>query len=129
MLKEKFKKIVEEKIQIDGIHNLMDYLENDTDFFTAPASSKFHSNHEGGLVEHSLYVYENLKKKKQTYLVTARRQLLLFLCSTTSVRPIIMSRIQEMSRMLPDSGRKFLTIARLTSKSSQWDTVRSLYIS
>lgn len=62
MLKEKFKRIVAEKIQIDGIYNLMDYLENDTDFFTAPASSRFHSNHEGGLVEHSLYVYENLCK-------------------------------------------------------------------
>jgi hypothetical protein len=32
------------------------YIENETDFFTAPASTKFHSNEENGLVRHSLLV-------------------------------------------------------------------------
>jgi hypothetical protein len=36
-----------------------DYLER-SDFYSAPASSKYHENYEGGLVEHSLKVYEHL---------------------------------------------------------------------
>ena len=31
-----------------------------TDFFTAPASTRFHGSYEGGLLEHSLNVYECL---------------------------------------------------------------------
>ena len=45
----------------DGIENLINYLENKSDFFTAPAASKFHNNFEGGLCEHSLNVYKNFK--------------------------------------------------------------------
>ena len=45
----------------DGIENLIDYLENKSAFFTAPAASKFHNNFEGGLCEHSLNVYRNFK--------------------------------------------------------------------
>lgn len=43
----------------DGIENLIDYLENKSDFFNAPAASKFHNNFEGGLCEHCLNVYKN----------------------------------------------------------------------
>lgn len=32
-----------------------------TDFYYAPASTRFHGNHEGGLLEHSLNVYDALK--------------------------------------------------------------------
>ncbi len=46
----------------DGIEKLIDYLENKSDFFTAPAAAKFHNNFEGGLCEHSLNVYKNFKK-------------------------------------------------------------------
>lgn len=46
----------------DGIDKLIEYLETKTDFFTAPASSKFHNNFEGGLLAHSLNVYANFKK-------------------------------------------------------------------
>lgn len=45
----------------EGIDKLCDYLEK-TDFFDAPASAKFHSNYQGGLVEHSLNVYDRFKK-------------------------------------------------------------------
>lgn len=38
----------------EGIDRVIDYLENKSDFFTAPASTAFHGNYEGGLVEHSL---------------------------------------------------------------------------
>ena len=47
-------------IQRPGIPELITFLEN-SDFFRAPASGDFHLNHEGGLVEHSLNVYNALK--------------------------------------------------------------------
>ena len=44
------------KTERDGIENLINYLEHDTDFKTAPASTKFHLCEMGGLAEHSLNV-------------------------------------------------------------------------
>lgn len=46
-------------IKRDGIEDLMNYLKN-SDFFQAPASTKFHGAYAGGLVEHSLNVYDAL---------------------------------------------------------------------
>lgn len=57
---KRFKKIVTENIERDGIENLMEWLEHETDFFTAPASTRYHGSYEGGLVEHSLNVYDRL---------------------------------------------------------------------
>lgn len=58
--KEEFKRIAKENIKRDGISELLDWLEA-TDFFTAPASTKYHGATEGGLVLHSLNVYTQLK--------------------------------------------------------------------
>ena len=44
----------------DGADALLSWLEN-SDYFTAPASTRFHGSHEGGLLEHSLNVYDCLK--------------------------------------------------------------------
>ncbi|AYE35285.1 HD domain-containing protein [Clostridium septicum] len=46
----------------EGVENLIKWLEG-TDFFIAPASTRFHSNYEGGLCQHSLNVYKIFKKK------------------------------------------------------------------
>lgn len=46
----------------EGMDNLIEFLEK-SDFFKAPASTRFHGDHEGGLVEHSFKVYEILKEK------------------------------------------------------------------
>ena len=46
-------------IKRDGVGNLLKWLET-TDFYEAPASTKFHDSHKGGLVEHSLNVYHEL---------------------------------------------------------------------
>ena len=46
----------------EGIDKLLDFLEK-TDFYTAPASTRFHGSFEGGLLEHSLKVYEILADK------------------------------------------------------------------
>lgn len=57
------------KVKRDGIEELIGYLVNDTDFFDAPASTKYHCNYEGGLVEHSLNVYRCLLDKVKNSLV------------------------------------------------------------
>lgn len=46
----------------ENIDALISYLENHTDYFTAPASSQFHGAYEGGLVDHCLAVHDNLVK-------------------------------------------------------------------
>lgn len=46
----------------DGMEDLIAFLEK-SDFFSAPASTRFHGDYEGGLAEHSLKVYEILDKK------------------------------------------------------------------
>lgn len=58
--KEKFMKIYNSCITREGADKLLEYIENKTDFFTAPASTRFHGAYEGGLLEHSLNVYECL---------------------------------------------------------------------
>ena len=58
---EKFIQIFNQYIKRDGADNLLDWLIN-SDFFTAPASSKFHSAFEGGLCEHSLNVFDRYVK-------------------------------------------------------------------
>lgn len=50
----------------DGIDNLIEWLEK-SDFFTAPASTKFHGNYEGGLAEHSYNVYQLFKLKVEQF--------------------------------------------------------------
>ena len=44
----------------------MDYIKNKTDFYTAPASTQFHLSCEGGLLQHSLNVYDCLVAKKES---------------------------------------------------------------
>ncbi len=58
--KEEFIQIYKEKITRQGAAELLDYLENRCDFFTAPASARYHNAFEGGLCEHSLNVYDCL---------------------------------------------------------------------
>lgn len=55
-LREKFDKATS-KVQRDGLNDLIAWLDT-TDFFSAPASTRFHGNYDGGLVEHSLHVLE-----------------------------------------------------------------------
>ncbi len=59
-LKDEFVAIYRENIKRDGAEKLLDYMLK-SDFFIAPASTRFHGSHEGGLLEHSLNVYHCLK--------------------------------------------------------------------
>lgn len=45
----------------DGVESVVGWLRT-TDFYTAPASTKFHGNFKGGLAEHSLSVYKRLQQ-------------------------------------------------------------------
>lgn len=46
----------------EGMEDLIRFIEK-SDFFKAPASTRFHGAFEGGLLEHSMKVYEILKHK------------------------------------------------------------------
>ena len=59
--KEEFIEIFQEQIHREGAQALLDYLSNKSDFFTAPASARYHGSYAGGLCEHSLNVYHCLK--------------------------------------------------------------------
>lgn len=47
----------------EGMDKLLEFIRK-SDFYTAPASTRFHSCHEGGLLEHSMNVYKCLKEKR-----------------------------------------------------------------
>ena len=60
--REKFIEIFTTHIHRDGASDLLAYLTGaNSDFFTAPASTRYHLACEGGLVDHSIHVYECLK--------------------------------------------------------------------
>ena len=58
--KEEFIEIFREHVHRDGAEALLDYLTNKSDFFTSPASARYHGAYAGGLCEHSLNVYHCL---------------------------------------------------------------------
>ena len=53
-------------VEKEGISKLMNYIRNSTDFYKAPASTRFHLACEGGLLQHSLNVYDCLVAKKES---------------------------------------------------------------
>lgn len=57
--KQEFLEIFYDNVERDGAEELLNYLDK-TDFYTAPASSRFHNNFEGGLCAHSINVYKRL---------------------------------------------------------------------
>lgn len=72
-LRQEFLKIAQENINRDGIDDLMTWI-GGTDFFTAPASTRYHGAFEGGLVMHSLNVYSQLKRLCKFYGCEASRE-------------------------------------------------------
>ncbi|MEG1869868.1 MAG: hydrolase, partial [Oscillospiraceae bacterium] len=60
--KEKFIEYYTANINREGSAELLKWLET-TDFFIAPASTKFHCACESGLVQHSVSVYEAFMEK------------------------------------------------------------------
>lgn len=56
-IKDEFIEIYKKYITREGADKFLEWLLS-TDFFVAPASSKFHSNYEGGLAKHSINVFK-----------------------------------------------------------------------
>ena len=65
--KERFEELMNMAAERPGWSNLMNYIQK-SDFYTAPASSRFHLSCEGGLLQHSLNVYDALTGRL-TYVV------------------------------------------------------------
>jgi len=62
-VKETFIKIYNDNIKRKGAKEFLDYLcSSSSDFFEAPASTRFHSSEPGGLCMHSIKVYYRLKE-------------------------------------------------------------------
>ena len=60
--REEFLELYRAYIHREGAEKLLDYLLSpQSDFFTAPASTRFHGAYPGGLAEHSVNVYHCLK--------------------------------------------------------------------
>ena len=57
--RQRFIDIYRTNITREGADRLLAYLES-SDCFTAPASTRYHGNYEGGLCQHSLNVYDAL---------------------------------------------------------------------
>lgn len=64
--KEQFLEICKENIHREGLDKLLAWLER-SDFYTAPASTKYHLCEEGGLCQHSLNVYSELCRLRTAY--------------------------------------------------------------
>ncbi len=64
--KEKFIGIFNDVVKRNGKDKLLEYIEK-TDFFTAPASTKYHGAYAGGLAEHSFNVFNRMLQHKEEY--------------------------------------------------------------
>lgn len=56
------------EIKTKGITELLSWLESKTDFFIAPASTKYHSNFDGGLLVHTVIMTENALHTYEKYI-------------------------------------------------------------
>ncbi len=72
--KERFIEVYKQHIHREGADKFLEYLQsNASDFFDAPASTRFHGSYKGGLCEHSLNVYDCLvnyvgrERMRETY--------------------------------------------------------------
>lgn len=77
-IKDEFLEIYKTNIKREGADKLLEYLLSPkSDFFSAPASTKYHSAYEGGLAQHSINVYHCLcdylerQRVKEVYHLTA----------------------------------------------------------
>ena len=60
--KERFLALYRAYVTRTGAEEFLTYLEEKSDFFTAPASTRFHLACEGGLLQHSVHVAEEMLK-------------------------------------------------------------------
>lgn len=66
--RQRFVALCREHIGREGLEQLLAYLAT-TDFYTAPSSTAFHLNEDGGLCLHSINVFETASHLYQTWLL------------------------------------------------------------
>ena len=78
MQRDRFLKIFDENIgEREGKEALRDWLLSDgCDFFTAPASTRYHGSYDGGLCEHAIDVWEMAVRLEGLYREDIRKQYL-----------------------------------------------------
>jgi hypothetical protein len=54
-------------VKREGMPELIEWLTNGCDYFTAPSSTQYHGNYDGGLADHSLNVYDSLTLLHKEY--------------------------------------------------------------
>lgn len=64
--KEEFLALCRDHIHREGLEDLLSWLQK-ADFFTAPASTRYHGAYEGGLCEHSMDVFRMALKGMSGY--------------------------------------------------------------
>lgn len=98
--------LVKEHIHRPGTGSLLEFLMNETDFFYAPCSTRYHLCVEGGLVEHSLHVADIFNKLCDAFMpdfpVESRYLCALFhdICKFHCYNPVKKSR--KTGRLLPN---------------------------
>lgn len=65
--KEIFLELIDDNIHRKGIWEFRKWLLEQTDFFEAPASTKYHGAYKGGLVDHSLEVFHQMFQLANLY--------------------------------------------------------------
>lgn len=61
--REEFMQLFAQHVTRPGSEKLLEWMDKKTDFFSAPASTRFHGACEGGLCMHSLNVYHALRDR------------------------------------------------------------------
>ena len=116
-----FLAILETKVKRDGVEDLIAYLE-DSDFFTAPSSTRFHGNYEGGLCEHSLNVYNCLMDLHQKYEKFEYTDETLAIASTPNSRPSAKTQTAAGSSTCRTSSTKYFRAATERSHASSFSS-------
>ena len=90
------------RVNRPGIHELMNFIKNTSDFYTAPASTQYHLSCEGGLLQHSLNVYDCLiaKKNNPVYKAWEKREKLLVVYAQSNYpqHPAIAEYLEEQKK-------------------------------
>jgi len=101
------------KVKREGVSNLIESIEG-TDFFTAPASTVYHNNFEGGLCAHSLNVYDNLVTLVNNFLpgkFSEESLILVALCHDISKANYYEEYVQNV-KFYNDSGKQFDNVGK-----------------
>ena len=119
--KERFIEIYKTKIHRDGSEKLLEFLmSKNSDFFEAPASTRFHGSYEGGLLEHSLNVYDCLldylsrERVQKTYHLNYSEESIAIVALLHDLCKINCYKKEYVTLKKMDNGHRFLPLNIMT---------------